>query len=110
MIVIVDRKANTNTLLITFSTPTVLTKYSFLTDIIKEQNRELRGTQRAIVRDRAALEKQEKQLVSRSKTFHSKSTQSSYGKNSLCLQNTIYYLNIPIFFLNGNIFPAFLLI
>ncbi|XP_023802281.1 charged multivesicular body protein 2b [Cyanistes caeruleus] len=31
-------------------------------DIIKEQNRELRGTQRAISRDRAALEKQEKQL------------------------------------------------
>ncbi|KFW82179.1 Charged multivesicular body protein 2b, partial [Manacus vitellinus] len=31
-------------------------------DIIKEQNRELRGTQRAITRDRAALEKQEKQL------------------------------------------------
>nr|XP_009508545.1 PREDICTED: charged multivesicular body protein 2b [Phalacrocorax carbo] len=33
-----------------------------LWDIIKEQNRELRGTQRAITRDRAALEKQEKQL------------------------------------------------
>ncbi|ELW58706.1 Charged multivesicular body protein 2b [Tupaia chinensis] len=32
------------------------------TDVIKEQNRELRGTQRAIIRDRAALEKQEKQL------------------------------------------------
>ncbi|XP_016836289.1 charged multivesicular body protein 2b isoform X1 [Cricetulus griseus] len=31
-------------------------------DVIKEQNRELRGTQRAIIRDRAALEKQEKQL------------------------------------------------
>ncbi|XP_064379177.1 charged multivesicular body protein 2b isoform X1 [Dromaius novaehollandiae] len=31
-------------------------------DIIKEQNRELRGTQRTITRDRAALEKQEKQL------------------------------------------------
>ncbi|XP_062371317.1 charged multivesicular body protein 2b isoform X3 [Cinclus cinclus] len=31
-------------------------------NIIKEQNRELRGTQRAISRDRAALEKQEKQL------------------------------------------------
>ncbi|XP_009958852.1 PREDICTED: charged multivesicular body protein 2b [Leptosomus discolor] len=31
-------------------------------NIIKEQNRELRGTQRAITRDRAALEKQEKQL------------------------------------------------
>jgi hypothetical protein len=37
----------------------------FLIDVIKEQNRELRGTQRAIIRDRAALEKQEKQLVSR---------------------------------------------
>ncbi|NXY10258.1 CHM2B protein, partial [Pteruthius melanotis] len=34
----------------------------FFPDIIKEQNRELRGTQRAISRDRAALEKQEKQL------------------------------------------------
>lgn len=33
-------------------------------DIIKEQNKELRGTQRAIGRDRAALERQEKQLVS----------------------------------------------
>ncbi|KAK2502553.1 hypothetical protein MC885_006327 [Smutsia gigantea] len=33
-----------------------------LLDVIKEQNRELRGTQRAIIRDRAALEKQEKQL------------------------------------------------
>ncbi|XP_062831041.1 charged multivesicular body protein 2b isoform X1 [Anolis carolinensis] len=32
------------------------------TYIIKEQNKELRGTQRAIVRDRAALERQEKQL------------------------------------------------
>ncbi|XP_043928015.1 charged multivesicular body protein 2b isoform X1 [Protopterus annectens] len=31
-------------------------------DIIKDQNRELRGTQRAITRDRAGLEKQEKQL------------------------------------------------
>ncbi|XP_009869373.1 PREDICTED: charged multivesicular body protein 2b-like, partial [Apaloderma vittatum] len=31
-------------------------------NIIKEQNRELRGTQRTITRDRAALEKQEKQL------------------------------------------------
>uniref|UniRef100_A0A8C0H8R0 Charged multivesicular body protein 2B n=1 Tax=Chelonoidis abingdonii TaxID=106734 RepID=A0A8C0H8R0_CHEAB len=30
--------------------------------VIKEQNRELRGTQRTITRDRAALEKQEKQL------------------------------------------------
>lgn len=38
-------------------------------DVIKEQNRELRGTQRAIVRDRAALEKQEKQLVSRTLHF-----------------------------------------
>ncbi|XP_010168117.1 charged multivesicular body protein 2b [Antrostomus carolinensis] len=35
---------------------------SGMLDIIKEQNRELRGTQRAITRDRAALEKQEKQL------------------------------------------------
>ncbi|NXK52604.1 CHM2B protein, partial [Chauna torquata] len=34
----------------------------FFPDIIKEQNRELRGTQRTITRDRAALEKQEKQL------------------------------------------------
>ncbi|XP_060689159.1 charged multivesicular body protein 2b-like [Hemiscyllium ocellatum] len=31
-------------------------------DIIKEQNRELRGTQRSIARDRADLEKQQKQL------------------------------------------------
>ncbi|XP_062906570.1 charged multivesicular body protein 2b [Mobula hypostoma] len=31
-------------------------------DVIKEQNRELRGTQRSIARDRAGLEKQEKQL------------------------------------------------
>uniref|UniRef100_UPI00398EADFF charged multivesicular body protein 2b isoform X1 n=1 Tax=Pristiophorus japonicus TaxID=55135 RepID=UPI00398EADFF len=31
-------------------------------DIIKEQNRELRGTQRSIARDRAGLEKEEKQL------------------------------------------------
>uniref|UniRef100_A0A8C5LN67 Charged multivesicular body protein 2B n=1 Tax=Leptobrachium leishanense TaxID=445787 RepID=A0A8C5LN67_9ANUR len=30
--------------------------------IIKDQNKELRGTQRAITRDRSALEKQEKQL------------------------------------------------
>lgn len=33
-------------------------------DIIKEQTKELRGTQRQISRDRAALEKQEKQMVS----------------------------------------------
>ncbi len=33
------------------------------TDVIKEQNKELRGTQRQITRDRTALEKQEKQLV-----------------------------------------------
>lgn len=32
-------------------------------DVIKEQNKELRGTQRQITRDRAGLEKQEKQLV-----------------------------------------------
>lgn len=32
------------------------------TDVIKEQNKELRGTQRAITRDRTALEKQERQL------------------------------------------------
>ncbi|KAJ8003337.1 hypothetical protein DPEC_G00147280 [Dallia pectoralis] len=31
-------------------------------DVIKEQTKELRGTQRQITRDRAALEKQEKQL------------------------------------------------
>ncbi|GAA6077238.1 charged multivesicular body protein 2b [Tachysurus ichikawai] len=31
-------------------------------DIIKEQTKELRGTQRQISRDRAALEKQEKQM------------------------------------------------
>ncbi|XP_016052039.1 PREDICTED: charged multivesicular body protein 2b [Miniopterus natalensis] len=36
--------------------------FLLLSDVIKEQNRELRGTQRAISRDRAALEKQEKQL------------------------------------------------
>lgn len=41
----------------------------FFPDIIKEQNRELRGTQRAISRDRAALEKQEKQLVSMTRNF-----------------------------------------
>lgn len=34
-----------------------------LKDIIKEQSKELRGTQRQITRDRAALEKQEKQMV-----------------------------------------------
>lgn len=33
------------------------------TDVIKEQNKELRGTQRQITRDRTALERQEKQLV-----------------------------------------------
>ena len=32
-------------------------------DIIREQSKELRGTQRQITRDRAALEKQEKQMV-----------------------------------------------
>uniref|UniRef100_A0A8C6GAX3 Charged multivesicular body protein 2b n=1 Tax=Mus spicilegus TaxID=10103 RepID=A0A8C6GAX3_MUSSI len=37
-------------------------KSDLLRNVIKEQNRELRGTQRAIIRDRAALEKQEKQL------------------------------------------------
>lgn len=42
--------------------------FALLADIIKEQNRELRGTQRAITRDRAALEKQEKQLVSEGKS------------------------------------------
>ncbi|KAJ8351678.1 hypothetical protein SKAU_G00231540 [Synaphobranchus kaupii] len=31
-------------------------------DVIKEQNKELKGTQRQIARDRAALEKQEKQI------------------------------------------------
>ncbi|KAK3543784.1 hypothetical protein QTP70_027192 [Hemibagrus guttatus] len=35
---------------------------SSATDIIKEQTKELRGTQRQISRDRAALEKQEKQM------------------------------------------------
>lgn len=39
-----------------------LFKKKTVDDVIKEQNRELRGTQRAISRDRAALEKQEKQL------------------------------------------------
>uniref|UniRef100_A0A673SVB3 Charged multivesicular body protein 2B n=1 Tax=Suricata suricatta TaxID=37032 RepID=A0A673SVB3_SURSU len=39
-----------------------LFKKKTVDDVIKEQNRELRGTQRAIIRDRAALEKQEKQL------------------------------------------------
>ena len=32
-------------------------------DLIKEQTKELRGTQRQITRDRTALEKQEKQMV-----------------------------------------------
>lgn len=36
---------------------------SCFTDVIKEQNKELRGQQRQITRDRATLEKQEKQLV-----------------------------------------------
>lgn len=40
---------------------------SSATDIIKEQTKELRGTQRQISRDRAALEKQEKQMVSEQK-------------------------------------------
>uniref|UniRef100_H3B3A6 Charged multivesicular body protein 2B n=1 Tax=Latimeria chalumnae TaxID=7897 RepID=H3B3A6_LATCH len=39
-----------------------LFKKKTVDDVIKEQNRELRGTQRSIARDRAALEKQEKQL------------------------------------------------
>ncbi|XP_073160268.1 charged multivesicular body protein 2b isoform X1 [Lepidochelys kempii] len=39
-----------------------LFKKKTVDDVIKEQNRELRGTQRTITRDRAALEKQEKQL------------------------------------------------
>ncbi|XP_012499773.1 PREDICTED: charged multivesicular body protein 2b [Propithecus coquereli] len=46
-----------------------LFKKKTVDDVIKEQNRELRGTQRAIIRDRAALEKQEKQLVSRTLNF-----------------------------------------
>ncbi|KAK1167722.1 charged multivesicular body protein 2b-like [Huso huso] len=39
-----------------------LFKKKTVDDVIKEQNRELRGTQRQIARDRAALEKQEKQM------------------------------------------------
>ncbi|KAK2818135.1 hypothetical protein Q7C36_022068 [Tachysurus vachellii] len=39
-----------------------LFKKKTVDDVIKEQNKELRGTQRQITRDRAALEKQEKQL------------------------------------------------
>ncbi|XP_062865913.1 charged multivesicular body protein 2b [Trichomycterus rosablanca] len=39
-----------------------LFKKKTVEDVIKEQNKELRGTQRQITRDRAALEKQEKQL------------------------------------------------
>ncbi|XP_029434681.1 charged multivesicular body protein 2b [Rhinatrema bivittatum] len=39
-----------------------LFKKKTVDDIIREQNKELRGTQRAITRDRTALEKQEKQL------------------------------------------------
>uniref|UniRef100_A0A8C5LPD0 Charged multivesicular body protein 2B n=1 Tax=Leptobrachium leishanense TaxID=445787 RepID=A0A8C5LPD0_9ANUR len=39
-----------------------LFKKKTVDDIIKDQNKELRGTQRAITRDRSALEKQEKQL------------------------------------------------
>lgn len=44
-------------------------KYHFLLflclskEIMREQDKEMRGTQRQIVRDRAALEKQEKQMV-----------------------------------------------
>lgn len=41
----------------------------FSEDIIKEQNKELRGTQRQITRDRTALEKQEKQLVGSMQTI-----------------------------------------
>lgn len=41
-----------------------------VTDIIKEQSKELRGTQRQITRDRAALERQERQMVSGTKQFH----------------------------------------
>lgn len=41
-----------------------------VTDIIKEQSKELRGTQRQITRDRAALERQERQMVSGAKQFH----------------------------------------
>ncbi|KAG7463725.1 hypothetical protein MATL_G00179700 [Megalops atlanticus] len=39
-----------------------LFKKKTVDDVIKEQNKELRGTQRQIARDRAALEKQEKQI------------------------------------------------
>ncbi|XP_042613455.1 charged multivesicular body protein 2b-like [Cyprinus carpio] len=39
-----------------------LFKKKTVDDVIKEQNKELRGTQRQITRDRAGLEKQEKQL------------------------------------------------
>ncbi|XP_065110978.1 charged multivesicular body protein 2b [Paramisgurnus dabryanus] len=39
-----------------------LFKKKTVDDVIKEQNKELRGTQRQITRDRTALEKQEKQL------------------------------------------------
>ncbi|KAF4075292.1 hypothetical protein AMELA_G00232880 [Ameiurus melas] len=39
-----------------------LFKKKTVDDVIKEQNKELRGTQRQITRDRSALEKQEKQL------------------------------------------------
>lgn len=39
-----------------------LFKKKTVDDVIKEQTKELRGTQRQITRDRAALEKQEKQL------------------------------------------------
>ncbi|XP_051559573.1 charged multivesicular body protein 2b-like [Myxocyprinus asiaticus] len=39
-----------------------LFKKKTVDDVIKEQNKELRGTQRQITKDRTALEKQEKQL------------------------------------------------
>ncbi|KAI1884948.1 hypothetical protein AGOR_G00215150 [Albula goreensis] len=39
-----------------------LFKKKTVDDVIKEQNKELRGTQRQITRDRTALEKQEKQI------------------------------------------------
>ncbi|KAK2908953.1 hypothetical protein QQF64_001032 [Cirrhinus molitorella] len=39
-----------------------LFKKKTVDDVIKEQNKELRGTQRQITRDRTALERQEKQL------------------------------------------------
>lgn len=41
---------------------TSLFKKKTVDDVMREQSRELRSTQRGIVRDRAALEKQEKQL------------------------------------------------